>query len=457
MPENRREIPTRLTLTPSPALVTPIRSPIMFKALLSTWTLFTGIAMIMLGNGLQGSLLGVRASMEGFSTTTTGFIMTGYFVGFLGGSVLVPRWVRNVGHIRVFAALASLASVAILAHAVFINATLWTLMRLMTGFCYAGLYIVAESWLNESASNENRGQLLSLYMIVTYGGLALGQLLLNLSPPDSFVLFVVTSALISLALVPMSLSIISAPPLPAPRFISPLELYRASPLGVVGATGVGMANGAWLGMGAVYATQLGLGVNQVALFLMSNYIGAVLLQWPIGWLSDRFDRRWILTLVAFVAAGCALAALVAVRSGNPWLLYLSVGLLGGTMSPLYSLAIAHTNDFLDRDQMVAASGTLVMVGGVGASFGPTVASTAMNTLGTDGFFYGLATILTGIGTFALYRMTRRSAMPLEEQGHYLPDTPYSSTYATEYVAEEAVEWSEQQAEAAADEAASGTA
>jgi len=418
----------------------------MFKALFSTWTLFTGIAMIMLGNGLQGSLLGIRASLEGFSTTTTGLIMTGYFVGFLGGSLLVPRWVRNVGHIRVFAALASLASVAILAHAVFINAPLWALMRLMTGFCYAGLYIVAESWLNEAATNENRGKLLSLYMIVTYGGVALGQLLLNLSPPQSFVLFVVASALISLALVPMSLSLISAPALPSPRFISPLELYRASPLGVIGATGVGIANGAWFGMGAVYATQLGLGVNQVALFLMSNYTGAIALQWPIGWLSDRFDRRWILTLVAFAAAAAALTTMALAELGNPWLLYLGTALFGGTMSPLYSLCIAHTNDFLERDQMVAASGTLVLVGGAGASFGPTIASVAMNTLGTDGFFWALAAILGGIGGFALYRMTRRAAVPLAEQGHYVTDTPYSSMYSTEYAVEEAAEWPEQNAD-----------
>lgn len=434
----------------------------MFQALLSTWTLFTGIAMIMLGNGLQGSLLGIRASLEGFSTTTTGFIMTGYFVGFLGGSLLVPRWVRNVGHIRVFAALASLASVAILAHAVFINAWLWALMRLMTGFCYAGLYIVAESWLNESASNENRGQLLSLYMIITYGGVALGQLLLNLSPPDSFELFVVTSALISLALVPMSLSLMSAPPLPAPQFISPWALYKASPLGVVGATGMGMANGAWFGMGAVYATQMGLGVKQVALFLMSYYIGAVLLQWPIGWLSDRFDRRWILTLTAFASAGCALATMATAEFGNPLLLYLGVALFGGAMSPLYSISIAHTNDFLDRDQMVAAAGTLMLVGGVGASFGPTLASTAMNTMGTDGFFMGLAMILGGVGCFALYRMTRRASIPLEEQGHYVADTFYGSAYSTEYALEAASEWPEDQETAEASEAptdamASGTA
>lgn len=414
----------------------------MIKAFFSTWTLFTGIAMIMLGNGLQGSLLGIRASMEGFSTTMTGLIMTGYFAGFLGGSLLVPRWVRNVGHIRVFAALASLASVSILVHAVFVHEQLWILMRFLTGFCYAGLYIVAESWLNEAATNKNRGQLLSLYMIITYGGVAVGQLFLNFSSPNSYELFVVASVLISLALVPMTLSLIAAPPLPTPQFISPLELYRASPLGVVGAVGMGMANGAWFGMSAVYATEIGLEVEQVALFLMSYYIGAVLLQWPIGWLSDRFDRRWVLTMVALLSALTSLGILFLAGPENLWLLYLGVALFGGFMSPLYSISIAHTNDFLDRDRMVAASGTLVLVGGVGAIFGPMLASVSMNSLGTDGFFIGLTGVFAVLAMFALYRMTRRASVPLEEQGHYVTDTFYSSAVSTEYAVETAADWPE---------------
>jgi MFS family permease len=235
----------------------------MLVAIRSSWTLFIGIALIMLGNGLQGTLLGIRASLEGFSTTTTGMVMTAYFVGFLAGSHLVPKFVANVGHIRVFAALASLASISVLVHSVFIEPTLWTVMRFITGFSYAGLYVVAESWLNARATNETRGQLLSIYMIVTLLAMACGQLLLKLSEPTSFELFVLVSILVSLALVPISLTAINAPSFEAPERISLRTLYHASPLGVVGAAGVGCAHSVLFGMGAVYATQLGLSVDQV--------------------------------------------------------------------------------------------------------------------------------------------------------------------------------------------------
>lgn len=415
----------------------------MLYAIRSSWPLFIGIAFIMLGNGLQGTLLGVRASLEGFSTTMTGFVMTGYFVGFLAGSALVPKFVSNVGHVRVFAALASLASISVLVHAVFVDPVLWIGMRLITGFAYAGLYIVAESWINEQATNETRGQLLSVYMITTLGGMAGGQLLLNLSEPASFELFVLISILVSLSLVPISLTVVAAPKLESPKSISLKELYQASPLGVIGGFGTGLAHGVLFGMGAVYATQAGLAVKEVAFFMMSAILGGVFFQWPIGWLSDRIDRRQTIVLVSLLASGFALIAVIWAMLTPGLGLLIIMALFGGMTLPLYSLCIAYTNDHLQPEQMVAASGSLVMIGGIGAALGPLSASIMMNNLGPNGFFWWLMIVHAAIGLFALYRMTRRAATPLEEQGAYVIMAPRASPVAAGLAAEEAIELAEE--------------
>lgn len=390
----------------------------MYTALRSTWALFLGIGLIMLGNGLQGSLLSLRAALEGFPTATTGAIMTGYYLGFLAGSTLTPRILRNVGHVRVFAALASLASSSVLLHAVFIDATTWFAMRLVTGFSYAGLYIVAESWLNDRATNETRGQLLSLYMVIMLGGLAAGQLLLNAASPQSFELFVLISVLVSLALVPISLTATQAPPFAAPATLSLRRLYAISPLGLVGVFGTGLAHGALLAMGAVYGQQRGLSVAQISVFMSLLVFGGMCLQWPIGWLSDRFDRRRVLTGVTLAAAGAALAAVYAADLSQAALLVLAA-LIGGLSLPMYSLCLAHTNDHLEPEQMVSASSSLVLVGGIGACLGPFSAAAAMSLAGAHGFFWTLAAAHGAIGAFALYRMTRREAVPLEAQRHYV--------------------------------------
>ena len=391
----------------------------MFRIIASAWALLLGAGMLMLGNGLQNSLLGIRASLEGFETTVTGVVMSGYYIGFLAGSTLTPKIVRNVGHVRVFSALASVASSAVLLHAVFVDPISWTLMRIVTGFCYAGIYVVAESWLNDRATNETRGQLLSIYMVVLLGDMALGQLLLNVAPPDGFILFLVASVLISLAMVPIALSAGPTPTFEAPSRVSPWQLYRLSPLGMVGATLVGMAHGTLFSMGAVYAERIGMTLTGVSLFMGLIIVGGVLFQWPIGRLSDRYDRRQVITVVTFLAGG--LAFLTVMSQGSSQVLFLGCALLyGGMTLPLYSLCIAHANDYLEPSQIVAASGTLVLCGGVGAIFGPPLAANAMTQFGPSGFFFTLLAIHMVIGTFALYRMVRRESKPLDEQGPTLP-------------------------------------
>jgi len=391
----------------------------MLAAISSAWALLLGIALIMLGNGLQGTLLGVRATLEGFGTGITGLVMTGYFVGFLAGSVIVPRLLANVGHIRVFAALASLASGAALLHTVFVTPLTWGLIRTMTGFCFAGLYVVAESWINDAATNKTRGQLLSVYMIMVMGGMAIGQLLMNLSDPRGFELFVLVSILISFALIPITLSVGRAPPFEAPESIGARALFRASPLGVAGAFLIGIAHSAMFSMGAVYGTEIGLAVDRIALFVAAFLLGGLVLQWPIGWLSDRFDRRRVIVAAAWVAATASVVA--GARGIDSYaMLIVSTALLGGMSMPLYSLCGAHTNDHLTPRQIVAASATLVLIGGYGLTMGPLLAASAMQLTGPSGIFWLLGLVHGCIGAYGLYRMMRREPVPLDEQRSYDP-------------------------------------
>ena len=391
----------------------------MFAAISSAWALLLGIALIMLGNGLQNTLLGVRATLEGFGTGVTGLVMTGYFAGFVAGSTIVPRLLANVGHIRVFAALASLASSAVLVHTVFVTPLTWGLVRIVTGFCFAGLYVVAESWINEAATNKTRGQLLSVYMIMVLGGTGSGQLLMTLSDPRSFELFVLVSVLISVALIPITLSVGRAPPFEAPESIGVRALFRASPLGVAGAFLIGIAHASLYAMGPVYGTEIGLSVERIALFIAAALFGGLVLQWPIGWLSDRFDRRRVIVAVAWVATGASIAAGAGGVGSYP-LLIASTALLGGMSMPLYSLCGAHTNDHLSPRQIVAASATLVLVGGFGLLMGPSLAAALMQLAGPPGIFWLLALVHGCIGAYGLYRMMRREPVPLDAQRTYDP-------------------------------------
>lgn len=415
---------------------TPLRA-----AIAATWVLLAGLALLNLGDGLQATLLGVRASLESFETTATGLLMSAFYVGFLGGSILTPRLVAKVGHIRVFGALASVASAAALIHAIFVSPVAWSGLRLVSGFCFAGLYIVAESWLNERATNQTRGQLLSIYMLVTYGGLAVGQLFLNLADPLGTELFILISVLISLALVPLLLSAREAPGFTAPAKLGLRDLYRLSPLGVVGTAAAGMSAAILFSMGPVFAEAMGLSVPQISFWMTAAVLGCVVLQWPIGSLSDRFDRRRVLTVVTFLGA-MAPVAMVDAGPDRLWLMLLCIGLFGGLSLPMYALAVAHANDYLEPDEMVAASGGLVLVGGIGAVLGPASTAAIMTWLGPEGFLYSLATVHVAVGLFALYRMTRRPAKAAEDQGDYQPVRPQASVIALDWAheSEDGAEW-----------------
>ena len=386
----------------------------MYNLLKTTWALFFGIAMIMLANGLQGSLIGIRASLEGYSSFAAGIIMTGYYSGFLAGAYFAPKRIKNVGHVRMFAAFASIASISILLHSLHVSFLGWFIMRFITGFCFVGMYTVAESWVNDLSDNEHRGQALSIYMIVSMSGSAFGQLFLNISSPETATLFMLVSILISISLVPILIVVSKQPDFSVTEFLSIKQLYKASPLGVVAAIIVGAAHGTLWGIGSIYGLKSGLSIEQVSIFMFTFVIGGALNQYLIGYLSDIYDRRVIILIVSFLAALFAVFAVIFNYSFTYLLIFTFI--FGGLTVPLYSLAIAHTNDFLTKSEMVAASSGLLMVGGVGLTIGPVIGGIAIDLIGANGFWIYLFVIHSSIGLFTIYRMSIRDSVPLEDQG-----------------------------------------
>ncbi len=409
----------------------------MLYALRANWALFIGILVLMLGHGLQGSLTGVRAAMADFPTAVTGIVMSGYYIGFLGGSTLVPALIRRVGHVRVFAALSSLASCTILVQSVEVDPVTWFLMRFGTGVALCGIFLTAESWLNSKATNEFRGQILSAYMVIQLGGVAGGQFLLNLASPGGFQLFVLVSVLLSLGVIPMLLTATPAPTISASRRVGLRELYRSSPLGAMAIFSIGVAQGGLYGIGPVYARNIGLSVAGISLFMALAVLGGMLFQWPLGVLSDRFDRRRVIAVTTFLAALVGFAA--AFASGTPpWPLFVLFFLWAGLSLPMYSMCVAHANDFMTPDQMVGASGALLLANGAGAILGPILSSSIMQAIGPWGFPLFIGAIHALIGVFALWRMTRRAAKPLALQGPTITVSSSATPVATAIAQEAAV-------------------
>ena len=390
----------------------------MTSVLLKTWALFFAFAIISMAHGLQGTLLGVRAIVEGFSFISTGFVVAGYYVGFLTGSILIPTLLQRVGHIRVFAALASLASIAILLHSVFLEPISWFFIRILTGISLSGIYVIMESWLNDKSTNKTRGKILSIYMIVTFSFVGLGQLLLNLSDPAKVDLFILVSILLSFSLLPILLSITDAPNFDNPKRLTLKELYILTPLGFVGAFFIGLAHSAIFGYGAVYAIAKGFSTFEISIFMIIVSTFGAILQWPIGYLSDRIDRRIILVGVTLIAS-CLSIFIVASSYLSLIIFFIILAFYAGMSLPMYSLAVAHTNDFLQPDEIVAASSSMAILVGIGAILGPIIASFFMKGIGPDGFFAYLFIVHLLFGLFGLYRMGKR-AKPADIESQYVP-------------------------------------
>ena len=413
----------------------------MISGLRSIWPLMVAILLMSIGNGLQGSLIGIQAAVANFSSTTTGIIASGFSLGLFLSAIFTTNILRAVGHIRVFAAYASVLSTAVLLIPIYVDPVWWFVLRTLIGFCAAGLAIVVETWLNEGSTNETRGKMLSVYMVIYYTGSGLGSFALLIDDPTGFVRFIVVSAVMSLSLVPIALTKVSAPVLGNPMRISIAEIYRASPLAVVAAVANGLGQSAFFNLGAVFGVMHGLSLPYVSTMMAVAPMAVILSQLPVGWLSDRYDRR--LLIVALSVLSALLASIVMFMPGSTEvLLIVVVAMFGGICMPLYSLAIAHANDNLDKRQMLAAGSKLVLLYGLGAIAGPSLAGGFMQQFGSAGFMIFMVIIYGGLALYAIYRMTQSSVLPPSQTGDLVIVTPAITAVTAVAVAEEMAETAE---------------
>jgi len=384
----------------------------MDKILKNSWALFLGMGFIMLAHGYQGSLLGVRAVQEDFSLIATGFMMSGYYAGYFIGAKTIPGLIFRVGHIRVFAAFASMASIVILMHSVFIHPFTWFILRVITGVSMVSIYTIAESWLNDRSSNKNRGSVLSIYMIVLYGSMAIGMFFLNFSKPENFQPFILVSLFMSLALIPILLTKRKAPTFKKITGMSLKELYETSPLGMVGSLFYGTVQSALFSLLAVYAASMNFTIFEISVVTFLLAISGAVAQFPIGKLSDKFDRRLVIIYTTFGASFFALCAILASRqmylpgdlaTSKTWF-YIFLILFSFCSLPMFAIIFAHTNDFIQKEKFVAAGAGLQFAFGLGAISGPFLCSIFMNLIGPNGYFIFLIIFHCIIGLFAIHRM-----------------------------------------------------
>lgn len=383
----------------------------------SNWPLFFGVLFLMIGNGLQGTLLGLRADLENFDTLVTGALMSCYYIGFLGGFMYAPGLISSVGHIRVFAALASLASTTILLHGLFLSAPLWAAVRLLSGFCFAGLYIVMESWLNKSASNKARGTVMSIYTVLTYVGMVIGQFMLNIAEPTDIMLFALTSITVSIAMLPVALSRQKGPEIDDVEPLPFKKLFTISPLGVVGTLIAGACSGTLLAMGAVYASQSGFSIAQISLIMALLIAGGAFVPMLMGFISDYMDRRHVIIAACLLAFFISLGFFVTAAAVSLFY-FILVFLIGGFVFSVYPLSVAHVNDHLKPRQILPASSALILVNGIGSCFGPIYVSVAMGVFGENIFFPAIGFVLVLMGGFGIYRLFISDPVPIDDQGEY---------------------------------------
>ncbi|CAM3279210.1 MFS transporter [Paracoccus nototheniae] len=407
----------------------------MISVLRTTWPLLLGILLLMVGNGMQGTLLGIRGGIEGIPTLQMSIVMSGYYGGFLLGSLTVPDLIKNVGHVRVFAALGSLVSAALILFAVEPHWLGWTALRFLIGFCFCGVYVTAESWLNAGSTNENRGQSLSAYMIVQLLGIVVAQALLNVGDPGGYLLFIIPSVLVSLAFTPILLSAQPAPQFETIKRMSFRDLYRASPLGCVGIFLMGGVFSALAGMSSVWGAQIGLSVAQISLFVAAIYAGGLVLQYPIGWISDRYDRRKLVLILSAIG-GLAALIVIAAQPGTVGLI-ITGAIMGGVANPIYALLLAYTNDYLEQSDMASASAGLLFIYGIGSMGGPIITGWLMGVIGPDGYWVYMGVLLALLTAYAGWRATQRRALTPDQQGSFAIITPNATPFAVEAVLDEA--------------------
>lgn len=381
-------------------------------------TLLSGVGLLVVGVGLLFSVLGLRAGLAEFSSLTLGLVTSAYFVGFVVGTFFCPAVIRRVGHIRAFAAMASLASTMPILHALWVDPWFWGLLRLVTGVCMVGLYIVVESWLNALAPNEHRGRLFAVYMAVNFVALALGQWLILVGDRLGFVPFAMVSVMFSFALLPITMTPVDEPePVDAPR-LSLRKLYEASPMGMAAALASGLITGAFYGLAAAFAQGVGLADGSVATFMAAAILGGALFQWPVGHYSDSHDRRLVLFWVCLLGAGVAGLGYAMAQFSVDALVPLAL-VFGGLIFAVYGLAVAHVNDVIDSTRLVEFTGGLLLIHGIGAALGPTLAGVVMDVAGSSSLMLYFAAVLGALALYTLKRLPAASAVPTEDKASFV--------------------------------------
>lgn len=430
--------------------------------LLNVTTLIVCFALLLAGNSLQFVVLGVRAGLEGFSIHAMGAITAAYFLGFAVGSLYCLKVIRTIGHIRTFAALASTVSGVVLAHPLWPEPLAWIVFRFVIGFCFAGLYTVVESWLNAQAGNEVRGRLLSIYAVAVFGGFSIGPMLATLGDAQGFLLFILASMIVSFALVPITMTRASVPVTPEATerdAFTLRRLYKETPLGMVGILCVGSAQGAFVGLAPVFGSSAGLTANQVSYFMTTALLAGLVFQFPIGWLSDRFDRRKVIAVAATLGgAGCAAFASLALSGPLSWeSVLLGAVVTGAAIFPLYAIVIAYTNDWLPQDSILSAAAALILTFSLGSVIASPFAAFLMDQLGPGGLFIFVAAAMIGLGLFAFARMFQREAPESDYEGQMAtfaasPGTMPMDPLLVDYEAETEVEEDEVEAPKASEHA-----
>ncbi|MAZ04135.1 MAG: MFS transporter [Sneathiella sp.] len=381
----------------------------MWNSIKSVASLLASYGLLMVANAMFGTLLGLRSKLEGFSTEVTGLIMAGFFIGMLMGAMYAVRVVASAGHIRSFAAFASIMSVAVLAHVLIIEPVAWFILRAITGFCMAGMVMIVESWLNERSTNATRGRVLSLYMITNYLGAGSGQFLITVANPDGFQLFSIASIIFSIALVPILLTRATVPRPSAPERMKFRDLIKISPVGVTGTLIAGLTNSAINSMGPIFANAIGLSLGQISIFMASILLGGMLLQFPVGRLSDHFDRRTILISSALATALISGGIVWAAAGHHVFALFGFCLLYGGFCYTIYPMSSAQVNDLADQNRLVQVSAGLLLAYGTGASIGPILASQIMGQFGPYGLFYYVIGCTLFLACFTVIRVLQRPA------------------------------------------------
>ena len=387
----------------------------MRAVLSSIGALLVSAAILLAGGGLLSTLVAIRAEAEGFPLVAIGILTSGYYAGFIAGCIGTPYLVKRVGHVRVFAALSALTAAATLTHVLVINVPMWFVLRLITGFSFAGLYMLIESWINEQAPNEKRGQVLSVYRMVDLGAVTAGQFMLTLADPKDFVLFSVVAICVSMAIFPISVSTSKAPVAVSQTSLNLKKLIKTSPLAVAGCFAVGLSNGAFWGVAPVFVKQLGHPIIVVSTFMSIAIAAGAFLQWPVGLLSDKFGRRIMIIAMSFFSVGAG-AFLWQYAPQSQSMLLLGGALYGAFAMQLFGLSAALANDYAQPDEFVAISGGLFLIYGAGSVIGPSIAPIVMSIYMPSAMFAFTAVVHLGLAIYALYRMSQRKSV---ERGDYV--------------------------------------